>query len=62
MRMCERVLPEQTDADTAAGSESAEAKPLLALDVRQHKGKVLAHLTLGNPENSHRTHARRGQR
>lgn len=56
------VVPEQTDADAAAGRESTETKPLLALDVRQHKGKVLAHLTLGNPENSHRTHARRGQR
>ena len=56
--MCERVVPEQTDADTAAGSESAEAKPLLALDVRQHKGKVLAHLTLGNPGKRTHTYGR----
>lgn len=43
------MLPEQTYADAAALGESAETKPLLAVDVRQHKGEILPHLILGNP-------------
>lgn len=43
------MLPEQTYADPAALGESAETKPLLAVDVRQHKGEILPHLTLGDP-------------
>lgn len=46
--MC--VLPEQTYADPAALGESTETKPLFAVDVRQHKGEILPHLTLGDPE------------
>lgn len=42
------VLPEKTYADPAALSESTETKPLLAVNIREHKGKILSHLVLGN--------------
>ena len=43
------MLPEETYADPAALSESTETKPLFAVDVCEHKGEILPHLTLGNP-------------
>lgn len=43
------VLPQQTYADPAALRESTEAKPLFAVDVRQHKGEILPHLIVRNP-------------
>lgn len=52
------VLPQQTYADPAALRESTEAKPLFAVDVRQHKGEILPHLIVRNPgrkkKNPHR--------
>lgn len=56
VRLCVRVLPEQTYADPAALSESTETKPLFAVDVRQHKGEILPHLILGNPGAGHKGH------
>lgn len=50
------MLPEQTYADPAALGESAETKPLLAVDVRQHKGEILPHLTLGDPGRQNEGH------
>lgn len=43
------VLPQQAYADPAALRESTEAKPLFAVDVRQHKGEILPHLIVRNP-------------
>ena len=56
VRACVRVraLPEQTYADPAALSETTKPKSLLAVDVRQHKGEVLPHLTLVNPGTRHK--------
>lgn len=51
-----RDSPEQTDAHLAAGGETAEPEPLLALDVSQHEGEVLAHLSLG--DSTHTRHTR----
>lgn len=51
VRVCVRALPEETYADPTALSESTKAKPLLAVDVSEHKGKILAHLTLVNSAN-----------
>lgn len=52
--VCMCVLPEQTYADTAALSESTETEPLFAVNVRQHKGEILPHLIVGNPEAGHK--------
>lgn len=50
----DNLLPEQTDADPAAGRQPTETKPLLAVNVCEHKREVLAHLSLGHSAAHHK--------